>query len=52
MYFTITTVACYQSLSFNSRSCVNGVLENVMNKGRSYLKMCYLLLGYNILTQA
>ena len=52
MYFITTTVACYQSLSFTSRFGVNGLLENVMNKGRSYLKMGCLLLGYTILTQA
>ena len=52
MYFITTTVACYQSLSFTSRFGVNGLLENVMNKGRSYLKMCCLLLGYTILTRA
>ena len=52
MYFITTTVAYYQSLSFTSRFGVDGLLENVMNKGRSYLKMCCLLLGYTILTQA
>ena len=52
MYFITTTMACYQSLSFTSRFGVNGVLENVMKKGDLNLKMCCLLLEYNILTQA
>ena len=34
---------------FSIRCSINGVLENVMNKGSSSLKMCCLLLGYTIL---
>ena len=38
---------------FSIRCSINGVLENVMNKESSSLKMCCLLLGYTvILTQA